>query len=74
MTEVAKPVLSAAAAKKYECTRVPGKMVLGKKFGGGDIDLTTISLEKADELVIKGFPYLKPKAAAVKEAAAEAKK
>lgn len=60
-------------AKKYRCKIIrPGKF----NFKGfGEIDLRTISVEKADALVAKGFPYLeKTKEAEQTEAEKEAEK
>lgn len=48
--------LPADVAKKYKCKIIrPGKFNF-KNFG--EIDLRTISVEKADKLVENGFPYL----------------
>lgn len=50
-----KPQLAAEVAAKYDCTITPCpvKMPDGEQF-----DLRTISLEKADELYAKDFPWL----------------
>lgn len=49
--------LSAAAADKFSLVKTikPGRY----RFPGfGEVDLTTMSLEKAENLVKNGFPYL----------------
>lgn len=46
-------------ARKYECTRTPGRFIVQKPVRM-EVDLRTITLEQADELVKNGFPYLRP--------------
>lgn len=51
------PKLSPALEGKFINVGVHPGVVVGKKFG--TVDLRTISLAKAEELVKSGFPYLK---------------
>jgi len=50
--------LPEAVAKKYTCTHGTGKLITSVALGMQEIDLTTITVKKADELVKNGFPYL----------------
>lgn len=50
------PKLSPALEGKFKNVGVLPGVITGKKYG--TVDLRTISLEKAEELVKKGFPYL----------------
>ncbi|MFN3758454.1 MAG: hypothetical protein ACK4SF_04485 [Algoriphagus aquaeductus] len=66
------PKLSPAIEGKFEAVGVLPGVITGKKFG--TVDLRSISLEQAEELVKKGFPYLKKSEKAVKAEALDAKK
>lgn len=68
----ATPKLSPALEGKFEAVGVVPGVITGKKFG--TVDLRTLSLAKAEELVKAGFPYLKKIEKATKAEAAEAKK
>jgi hypothetical protein len=61
------PKMSAALEGKFEVVGVLPGVIAGKKYG--TVDLRTISLAKAEQLVKDGFPYLKKieKAAKVAE-------
>jgi hypothetical protein len=51
--------LSAEVAEKYDISGAPSGHFIDPTFG--EIDLTELSLKKADRLVKKGFKYLVPK-------------
>ncbi len=51
------PKLSAALTGKYEAVGVLPGVIYTKKYG--DVDLRTISLERAAKLVDEGFKYLR---------------
>lgn len=55
------------ASEKYNLTIAPGVYHV---MGFGEVDLRSLTLEKAEYLVKKGFPYLvpKPKSASKKKA------
>lgn len=66
------PKLSPALEGKFEAVGVVPGIVTGKKFG--TVDLTSISVEKAEELVKSGFPYLKKIEKPTKSESTESKK
>jgi hypothetical protein len=57
MSEKETPKLSKALEGKFEAVGVVPGVITGKKYG--TVDLTTISLAKAEELVKNHFPYLR---------------
>ncbi len=63
--------LKKEVAEKYSLKSIrPGKYAFAKF---GEIDLRTITLKQADELVKKGFPFLVLKKKDLSESEAEAK-
>lgn len=72
MIEKDTPKISPALQGKFEAVGVVPGVITGKKYG--TVDLTCVTLEKAEELVKDGFPYLRKIEKAAKAEPSEGKK